>query len=399
MAGATKHIFDHDVRDIIGMLNKQLADIKHVLPRTYSTEDIINLLKYYFPHEWFSIEMKYLYYTKKDVFLKKRFGKSRYNMKRPGHLVKCVGLYKKIVSPEFKAKHMNEFSEEIMLKKRSALWSIRAHKIEKINKKISNAKLKVQQVTPEYIDQIFGLYERKTTSQKDKVYLLAELKKYYSPKIIQFFYKLNDTELNKQLRQEAFYHLQSFNYQPRLRRQKYMKVHAGNSKRKEFLKKVYPDQKFSIIQTPQELEYRIENAKEQQLKKYDYFLSHSSKDRELVQKLIQFQNKQGKDVFCDWINDIDYLKRHLLCDATLKVIEKRLEQSDALLFVKSEYSMTSIWCKYELNFYLELGRPIYTIAVEDINSDKFAVMLENDRWFFEPSYKALALFEGTKIVA
>ena len=172
-----------------------------------------------------------------------------------------------------------------------------------------------------------------------------------------------------------------------------MKVHAGNSKRKEFLKKVYPDQKFSIIQTPQELEYRIENAKEQQLKKYDYFLSHSSKDRELVQKLIQFQNKQGKDVFCDWINDIDYLKRHLLCDATLKVIEKRLEQSDALLFVKSEYSMTSIWCKYELNFYLELGRPIYTIAVEDINSDKFAVMLENDRWFFEPSYKALALFE------
>ena len=61
--------------------------------------------------------------------------------------------------------------------------------------------------------------------------------------------------------------------------------------------------------------------------------------------------------------------------------------------------MTSIWCKYELNFYLELGRPIYTIAVEDINSDKFAVILENDRWFFEPNYKALALFEGTKIVA
>lgn len=399
MAGVTKHIFDHDVRDIIGMLNKQLADIKHVLPRSYSTEGIISLLKYYFPHEWFSIEMKYLYYTKKDIFLKKRFGKSRYNMKKPGHLLECVGLYKKIVSSEFKAKHMNEFSEEIMLNKRSALWNIRAHKIEKINEKISNAKLKVQQVTPEYIDQIFGLYERKTTSQKDKVYLLAELKKYYSPKIIQFFYKLNDTELNKQLRQEAFYHLQSFNYQPRLRRQKYMQVHAGNSKRKEFLKNVYPDQKFSIIQTPQELEYRIENAKEQRLKKYDYFLSHSSKDRELVQKLIQFQNKKGKDVFCDWINDIDYLKRHLLCDATLKVIEKRLEQSDALLFVKSEYSMTSIWCKYELNFYLELGRPIYTIAVDDINSGKFSIMLANDRWFLEPNYKTLALFEGTKITA
>lgn len=399
MSGVTKHIFDHDVREILSLWNNQLNEIQHVLPRNYSKQEIIDLLKYYFPHEWNSVEMKYMYYTKKDNFLKKRLGKSRYNMKEPIHLLESVNLYKKIMSPEFKTKYMNEFSEEAVLSKKDELWGIREHKIEKINKKINNAKLKVQQVTPAYIDQVIGLYERKSTSQKDRMYLLAELKKYYSPKIVQFFYKLNDTELNKQLRQEAFNHLHSFNYQPRLRRQKYMRVHTKNDKRKELLEDVYPEQVSSIVQTPQELEYRIEKAKEQRLKKYDYFISHSSKDRDFVQKLIQFQNRQGKDVFCDWINDVDYLKRHLLCGATLKVIEKRLEQSDALLFVKSEYSMDSIWCKYELNFYLELGRPIYTIAVEDINSDKFTVMLENDRWFFEPNYKALALFEGTKIVA
>lgn len=60
-----------------------------------------------------------------------------------------------------------------------------------------------------------------------------------NPQIIRFFFKLNDTELNKQLRWIAFYHLQSFNYQPRARRQKFMQVHTKNKKRKEYLKKVY----------------------------------------------------------------------------------------------------------------------------------------------------------------
>lgn len=39
---------------------------------------------------------------------------------------------------------------------------------------------KVQQVTPSFIDQLIGLYERKNTSQKDRRYILLELKKYYS---------------------------------------------------------------------------------------------------------------------------------------------------------------------------------------------------------------------------
>lgn len=43
---------------------------------------------------------------------------------------------------------------------------------------------KVQQVTPKYLDQLIGLYERKNTSQKDRLYILTELNKYYSPKIV-----------------------------------------------------------------------------------------------------------------------------------------------------------------------------------------------------------------------
>ena len=75
------------------------------------------------------------------------------------------------------------------------------------------------------------------------------------------------------------------------------------------------------------------------MKSYDYFISHSSKDSKEVQKLIYVENQQGKNVFCDWINDIDYLKRHLLCDATLKVLDEILIQSKALIFVQSENSL------------------------------------------------------------
>ena len=40
------------------------------------------------------------------------------------------------------------------------------------------------------------------------------------------------------------------------------------------------------------MEYRIENAKEQKIKSYDFFISHSSKDSASVQKLIKYENNR-----------------------------------------------------------------------------------------------------------
>lgn len=117
----------------------------------------------------------------------------------------------------------------------------------------------------------------------------------------------------------------------------------------------------------------------------------------MVQKLIQYENKKGKNVFCDWINDSDYLKRNLLCDATLKVLEKRLEQSKNLLFVDSDNSKNSIWCKYELNFFTESGKPMYIIAIEDIQNGEFIIRPFTDKWYLDSDYKKLALLEGSKV--
>ena len=178
-----------------------------------------------------------------------------------------------------------------------------------------------------------------------------------------------------------------------------MSVHTKNKKRKQYLKNVYPYETYDIPETPQELEYRIDNSKEQLLKEYDYFISHSSKDSVSVQSLIVAENQQKKNVFCDWINDVDYLKRHLVCDATLKVIERRMEQSRALIFVESENSINSIWCKYELNYFRELGKPIFMITKDNIDAGVFTLQPMQSDWYLDSNYKKLALLEGNSIQA
>lgn len=385
--GVTKRIYEHEIRDIKSMWISELKKVQEILPKVYNENDIIKLLKEFYPYEWKSVDFKYNYYKIKDKYLLNAGKKLRYKMLEPDRLIKTLPLFKKMLTKEYKEKYSKTFDEEKLRYKREELLKNRQSKIKRIDEKIEKALSKTQRVTPIYLDKLIGLYERKRTTQKDKVYILLELKKYYSEKIINFFLKVNDTEINYQLRWEAFYHLQSFNFNPRARRQKYIQVHTKNKKRKKYLKEVYAKEKFNIPLNPDELEYRIKNGREQQLKEFDFFISHSSKDGKAVQKLITYQNENGKNIFCDWINDSDYLKRNLLCKATLNVIELRLQQSKNLIFVESENSKNSVWCKYELNYYSELDRPIYYITKEDIENNNFNIRLLEDKWFIDKNYK------------
>ncbi len=397
MSGVTKHIYDNDIYSINIMWNKQLKQIEKILPYTYDERIIINLLKKYYPHEWKSVEYKKRYYDTKDRYLIRKKGKNRYNMRRAEVLIRRNPKFKQLTSYKYKKEYKNNFNSEEKNKYEKQLWIKREKKINNIDVKICKAKAKTQTVISVFLNEMIGLYERKTTSQKDKVYIIQELKKYYNPKVVNFFFKLNDTELNKQLREIAFKHLQSFNYEPRLRKQKYMKIHTKNKKRRNYLKKVYPNEKYTIPYNPEELEYRIMNGPEQKMKTFDFFISHSSKNSRLVQKLIDYENSKGKNVFCDWINDVDYLKRHLLCEATLKVIEWRLEQSNAIIFVKTEDSMESVWCNYELNYFSKLGKNIYYIDGNKILEDKFDLQEYDQENYIDPEYEEKIVLQSELI--
>ncbi len=392
MAGYTKHIFEKEILQIKDDLSKYLNEIIPLLPYEYDINVVKALVQKYYPYEWLIIDEKYKYYCIKEAYLIRQNKKSRYRLDEPSTLLKKISSYKKIISHDYVGQHQSAYNEKNRVNLEADFKARRNPKIIKIYNKIIKAKLKMQQVEPEYIDKLMGLYDRKSTTQKDKVYILHELKKYYCSKTLTFFSKKVDIEYNIQLRRMAFEHIQSLGFQPVLRKQKYMIIHSKNKKRREFLKKVYANENYNIKAIPDELEYRIKNSKEQSIKSYDYFISHSSLDYKVVQKLIQDLNFKNKNIYCDWVNDDDYLKRKLVGGATLEVIKKRLQQSKIMIFVISDNSLNSKWCNYELNYNYELGKPIYTIKKEELIKGRYELELNEKQWFLDKDYMKTKLF-------
>jgi len=154
MSGVTKHIFDQEVRDILSMWDCEIKTIQPLLPKEYSKSDIIALLKEFYPYEWRSVEVKYTYYQTKDRYIKRTYGKNRYDMKAPEVLLMNASRYKEILSDEYRHIHCDNYTEEGRILARENLWQKRKPKIERVNQKIEKALSKTQQVTPSFIDQL-----------------------------------------------------------------------------------------------------------------------------------------------------------------------------------------------------------------------------------------------------
>lgn len=393
MPGATKKICQSLVFKIQKDISSEVKSIASFLPKNYSLEDIELLIKEYYPYEREGFQYQYLYYKKKDEFLVKKGKKIRFQFPTPIELLKSNQTVKKLLKKENQVEYALKYDADLAKENADRLMAKRKPKIDRITRKIEVAKFKTQIVsdTP-FLDKLIGLYERKKTSQLNKLYIINELTKFYNKKIINFFFKLNDTELNIQLREIAFRYLQSFNLSPRLRKAKYMKSKSKNKKTRDYYNKVYKYERNSINGTPQKLDYLIDTANFEKIKKYDYFISHSSKDIEKIEPLIKLLNKGGLYIYCDWLNDSEYLKRNLVCDETISVIKKQMEKSEKVLFVDSPNSKSSIWCKYELNYATELNKSIYFTVID--NSSEFTKISKyNDKWFVDENYKQLVLLQ------
>lgn len=393
LSGYTKNKCLKEEEQAIYNLNLYIKNIIPLLPQEYDKGIILSFLETYYPHEIFLLNQKNIYYVIKEKGIRNHNKKSRFDFPKVEKMICNTKNYKLIFTVGFRNDHKLSFSQEVQEENIKKFKIKRLPKIKKTILKIEKAKQKTQEMEPEFIDKLIGLYERKTTTQKDKMYIMKELQKYYCDNVIKFFSKKNDTEINLQLREMAFKHLQSFGFDPRLRKQKYMSINIRNKKRKNYLKNVYSKEEYNISEIPEELEYRVKNSKEQLIKTYDYFISHSSLDYTLVQGLIKALNTQGKNIYCDWINDKDYLKRRLVGDATLNVIKVRMNQSKELIFVESENSLNSEWCKYELNYFKDLDKPLKYISVEKLNSKQYQLKNYCKDWFYDSDYKNISLFE------
>lgn len=84
-------------------------------------------------------------------------------------------------------------------------------------------------------------------------------------------------------------------------------------------------------------------------KEYDIFLSHSSKDKELIAGLKLILNDLGYSVYVDW-NDSKLDSNDVTPD-TAKVLRERMKQCKSLVYAFSENATNSKWMPWELGYF------------------------------------------------
>ena len=82
---------------------------------------------------------------------------------------------------------------------------------------------------------------------------------------------------------------------------------------------------------------------------YDIFLSHSSKDKELIAGLKLILEDLGYKVYVDW-ND-DALNPNVVTPETAKILRARMKQCKSLVYAFSENASNSKWMPWELGYF------------------------------------------------
>lgn len=94
-----------------------------------------------------------------------------------------------------------------------------------------------------------------------------------------------------------------------------------------------------------------ETIQEQQNRNsFDIFLSHSSKDKQLILGVKQFIEDSGYSVYIDWVDD-PQLDRANVNVQTADVLRTRMKQSKFLLYVDSNNATASKWMPWELGYF------------------------------------------------
>lgn len=382
VSGYAKRGFDKYICDEKSLFYKIIKkEIIPVLPKRYEFSQIYFYLEKYYPFELRAFQFQLNGYMHQDKTLKRARGKSRYNVKTPQEYI-AQSAVNNLLKDKYISERAKTFDEKQQLVALGDFEKKRSAKIEKMKMKVSLAQEKAQSVEPIFMDKLLGMYDRKNASQKDRVYILHEIYKYDCPKITNFLQRILVHEQNFQLHEMAMKHLQDYGYTPKLRGKDTIPFNTKSKKKKAEIR-AYRNLRFAIEGIPEELSYQINNSKIQGVKSYDYFISHSCKDHDIVQKIIDNLNENRINVYCDWISDADYLKRNLVCEATLEVIENRILESKQVLFLDSEESRKSKWVAYELKFALEHGKPIMQVFKSEATNKDLKIDVLCDKWYLD----------------
>ena len=351
MPGKTQRKHVGDTIDICKKLKRPLYFVAEVMPTNYNGDVFLTMFKELYPHDWNMIEGRCKQSREKDAFLRSVGKKERYKTHSPEAFFFAMPAVKRILSPQHKMKHKASYDENIRNEKYNALKERRHKRNVEIRSKISKNTELMQIVEPYYIDALIFAYRRRGITTEEKMEIVVEMGRYICDKTIRFFYQINYSERNNQIRNIAFKHLQKCG--------QYVKLRKGFQGKQ----KSYMTERTNYNMTPEDLKQRLDADTIQGKKRFGAFMSHSYKDVGIVKKVVRILNEQGVSCYCDWTSDNDFLKRALVSEYTKEVLKVRIAQSDYLFFIRTDNSMTrdkinSPWIEMELDHAEELNKDI-----------------------------------------
>ena len=361
MPGKAKRKYDGELIRFAKRLRRPLELVVETLKPGYTENDLLQAFKDYYPFEWEEICERWKIYSEKDKFLKQKKGKTRYNPLKPEEYFFSLMKVKYLLSKEFRERHKQNYSEQLRVTKAEALKLKREERIKKRQQRIEMYTEDLQQVDPGFIDALIYAYHDRHNSINDKMEIFKEIQKYDCEKSRQFFWKLNDSERNNQIRNLAFEHLQKSGH--------YVKLRKGFKGKK----KTYQIERSTFEGTPQALAKKLQDDRSVQgLKHYDVFISHSSRDKNYVRQVVEEANAIGLNCYVDWTADNDFLKRSMVSEYTKEVLKVRMKQSQKLLYLSSDISRSSQWVSFELDYYKNyLQREILMIILDGEDAHDF----------------------------
>lgn len=106
-------------------------------------------------------------------------------------------------------------------------------------------------------------------------------------------------------------------------------------------------------------------------RKYDVFVSHSSRDKEFIRKVLLFlrYSKGGVEGYVDW-QDPDMA--HETDARTADILKKRISDAKKVIYVVTSESLKSVWCNWEIGF-ADCNKGVEEVAI-------LAVKPNNGRW-------------------
>lgn len=354
MGKMSKRNADAQILSIWEKLKKPVKTVYGLMSKEMQQKDFVSLFKYCYPHLWEEIEA----FHKRMTFLNSsRIKKNKYEI----YCFKEASSFLSQKAEEYQKKAkfpQSTYNEEE--KRLEEIEKIRKDSEAKYSTKKEKAKVReqyIQHMSPDYVQSHINVYYDIRKKQPDNIdtrYLIIhELAKYKCDATISFLTILARCEKNIHLKNYAWEMLNNLGVYG---------IHKGRRKGK---KKYSHTKNYMALSTPQELLNAIYNSPLENMKHYDLFLSHSYQDKAKLLELKDNLNKIGLNVFLDWVNDRDELKRTLACKETAAVIAERLLACKAVLYVHTESSLTSKWTPWELGFAYAKNKQICVLDLTD----------------------------------